>query len=81
MSEVKNDQILYVLERMVYDQFLKKGVKGLNNTELVVIHAVLARCECILDKECKFIRIVEHELLLRLRKESTRICKNRTMDF
>lgn len=66
MSEVEDDSILYVLEQMAYDEFLKKGVKGLDDTDLIVVHALLARCENILDRERKFIRLVEHELLIRL---------------
>jgi len=69
MSEVENDKILYILEQMTYVEFLKKGVKGLNDTELVVLHALLARCEYIMDRQRKYIRLVEHELLLRLSED------------
>ncbi len=69
MSEVENDKILYILEQMTYVEFLKKGVKGLNDTELVVLHALLARCEYTMDKQRKYIRLVEHELLLRLSED------------
>lgn len=66
MSEVEDDSILYAIEQMAYDEFLKKGVQGLDDTDLIVVHALLARCENILDRERKFIRLVEHELLIRL---------------
>lgn len=66
MSEVEDNSILYAIEQMAYDEFLKKGVKGLDDTDLIVVHALLARCENILDRERKFIRLVEHELLIRL---------------
>lgn len=66
MSKAEKDMALYVLERATYIEFLKKGVKGLDNLDLIVLHAILARCGNALDKEGKLIRHVEHELLLRL---------------
>ncbi|MGH9922040.1 MAG: hypothetical protein ACRD38_04755, partial [Nitrososphaerales archaeon] len=60
------DTALYVLERATYIEFLKKGVTRLDNLDLIVLHATLARCEPALDKDCKLIHEVEHELFSRL---------------
>ena len=66
MSKTENDMALYVLERATYIEFLKKGVKGLDSLDLIVLHGILARCEPTLDKDSKMIREVEHELFFRL---------------
>ena len=66
MSEVEDNSILYAMEQMAYNDFLKKGVKGLDDNDLIAVHALLARCEFIFDRERKFIRLIEHELLMRL---------------
>ncbi len=69
MSKPENDMALYVLERATYIEFLKKGVKGLDNLDLIVLHAILARCGNALDKDDKLIREVEHELFSRLTQQ------------
>jgi len=69
MSKAENDMALYVLERATYIEFLKKGVRGLDNLDLIVLHAILARCGPALDKDSKLIREVEHELFLRLTQQ------------
>jgi|GEM_PF-3052300 len=70
MSKVENNVALYVLERATYIEYLKKGVTRLDNLDLVVLHAILARCEPALDKDSKLIREVEHELFFRLNKQA-----------
>jgi len=62
------DRVLCFLERETYIVFLRKGVKGLDDVDLITIHALLARCEHTLDKQRKFIDLVEHELLKRMTK-------------
>ena len=66
MSELENEKILYVLEQMAYNDFLKKGTKALDDIDLIVVHALLARCEHAMDRQHNLIRQVEHELLFRL---------------
>jgi hypothetical protein len=70
MTEAESNTALYVLERATYIEFLKKGVKKLDNLDLVVLHAILARCGSALDKDGKLIREVEHELFFRLNKQA-----------
>ncbi|HLE34572.1 MAG TPA: hypothetical protein VI698_01650 [Nitrososphaerales archaeon] len=70
MSKVENNMALYVLERATYIEYLKKGVARLDNLDLVVLHAILARCGSALDKDSKLIHEVEHELFFRLNKQT-----------
>ncbi len=69
MENVSFDISLYEEEEEAYSEFLEKGVKKLDDIELVTIHALLARCEYILDRNRKFIEMVEDELLTRLSKK------------
>jgi hypothetical protein len=70
MTEPESNTALYVLERATYIEFLKKGVARLDNLDLVVLHAVLARCGTAIDKDSKLIREVEHELFFRLNEQT-----------
>ncbi|MFQ5920637.1 MAG: hypothetical protein ACE5JV_01305 [Nitrososphaerales archaeon] len=60
------DSYLYVEERVVYNEFLMKGAKALDDTDLITVHGFLARCEGAIDRQRQFINIVEEELLFRL---------------
>ena len=68
MSKAENDEILYVLERATYAEFLEKGVERIDDIDLIVLHAFLARCEPAIDQDRRLIREVEYELFYRLKQ-------------
>lgn len=66
MENMSFDSSLYEEEGEAYSEFLEKGAKKLDDIELITVHALLARCEQTLDKERKFIAIVEDEIFARM---------------
>ena len=68
MSRAENDETLYVLEHAAYTEFLKKGVERIDDIDLIVLHAFLARCEPAMDKDRRLIRELEYELFFRLKQ-------------
>lgn len=63
------NKVLCFLEQETYTVFIRKGVKGLDDIDLITVHGLLTRCEHTLDKQRKFIDLVEDELLLRMNKK------------
>jgi hypothetical protein len=66
------DKYLYIEECVAFKEFLEKGVKRLDDMDLITIHTFLARSEHTLDMQHRFLRQVEDELLFRLNQKRGR---------
>lgn len=70
MESMSFDSALYEAEQEAFTEFMEKGVKGLDDVGLITVHALLARCEYVLDKQHRLVDIVEDELLRRMNKKT-----------